>query len=88
MASTQRHKARGDEVVKFGAPTAPDTLLSVMETYSHTYTHTCRATTQEHADPFTHTCMWKHTHTKTYTHSLNILKSSSCPSRYLTNDNM
>lgn len=38
-ASTQRHKARGDEVVKVGASAAPDALFSIVETWSHTHTH-------------------------------------------------
>lgn len=37
MASAQRHEAGGDEVVKLGASTAPDTLLSIMETCSHAH---------------------------------------------------
>lgn len=42
MASTERHKAGGDEVVMLRAGAAPDTLLPVVKTClrTHTQTHT------------------------------------------------
>lgn len=56
MASTQRHKARGDEVVKFSASTAPDALLSIVETcsHAHTHTHTHGGMQGHHTESFTY----------------------------------
>lgn len=39
MASTERHKARGDEVVKVATSAAPDALFSIVETWSHMQDH-------------------------------------------------
>lgn len=50
MASTQRHEARGDEVVEVGAAAAPDALFPVVETWWHTEKQAWRVTTDKHTD--------------------------------------